>query len=66
MKDLVKNFIEQVRLHPDTGDYINLAHAVRGENYTPELLRRAFVKLIPRDQYIWGEREGYIKHLFTL
>jgi hypothetical protein len=66
MKDLTRWFNWQVEAHPELGDYINLCYVVKGKKLDSNLLHKAFIKLINRNEYLWSERVEYIDYLSTV
>jgi hypothetical protein len=50
----------------DLGDYINLCYVIKGRHYKKEDLRKAFIKLVNREEYDWSERNDYIIYLSTI
>ena len=65
-KDLVRYYNYQKESHQELGDYINLAYVLKGRKFNKTDIRKAFLKLVSRDEYDFAEREEYIQYLFTL
>ena len=64
MKFMIKNRFEAIKFkHPELGDYIILCMAVKGMKYDKSLLRKAFLKLVSRDEYDFKERNEFIDYL---
>lgn len=64
--EIKRRFELQKQDRPDLGDYINLCYIIKGRNYNNKDLRKAFLKLINRDEYDFSEKEDYIKYLSTI
>ena len=59
-------FENQCQDHKELGDYINMCYIIIGRNYKKEDIRRAFLKLINREEYDFNERQDYINYLYVI
>lgn len=50
----------------ELGSYINLATIIKGRNYNKNDIRRAFLKLVDREEYDFKERQEYIDYLYVI
>lgn len=63
----IKRMFElQCQDRKELGDYINMCYIIKGRNYKKEDIRRAFLKLINRDEYLFEERQEYIDYLYEI
>ena len=64
---MIKNRFNSIKFdNPQLGDYIILCMAIKDMKYDKALLRKAFLKLVSRDEYDFSERNEYIKYLETI
>jgi hypothetical protein len=64
--EIKRRFEMQKKDRQELGDYINLCYVIKGRNYNKQDLRKAFLKLLNRDEYLFSEREEYISYLSTI
>lgn len=64
--EIKRRFEWQKDSNPLLGDYINLCYVIKGRHYKKEDLRKAFLKLISRDEFDMKEKEEYISYLSTI
>jgi hypothetical protein len=64
--EIKRRFQLQKESRKELGDYINLCYVIKGRNYNKKDLRKAFLNLINRDEYLFSEREEYISYLSTI
>lgn len=63
MKSIKARFEEQKKKNPGHGDYICLVNAVRGQNFTKNMIGRWFTKLVPKDEYAKKDKKSLIDQL---
>lgn len=63
MKQLTQTFNELQKLNQNLSSFICFGRAVKLVKPTKELLRRAFYKLVEKDDYRKAESEALLKHL---
>jgi len=66
MRSINRRFEEFKKINKNLSDYINLARAVRGQNFTRNMISRWFYILISKEEY--GEKDDVdiITHLAKL
>ncbi|MGB2580623.1 MAG: hypothetical protein WBC83_02915 [Minisyncoccia bacterium] len=48
------------------GDYINFAKTVKNQNFSKEMIRRWFTKLVPKEDYDQRDKKQLMGHLANL
>ena len=66
MRSLNRRFEEFKQTNTNLSDYMNLAKAVRGQNFTRNIISRWFHKLISKDEYGKKDDIDLITHLAKL
>ena len=65
MRSIKASFMRISKDNPDWGNYVCLAKAVSGRNFTQRFITDNFRKLIKKDDY-FGSKNYLIKHLVEL
>ena len=65
-KSILESFNAIAKNKPNASSYICFAEAIRGKKIKRSTLRRWFNKLVSKDDYGDGEREGTFEYLFSL
>lgn len=63
MKSIKARFEAFRKKNPGHGDYINMANAVKGQNFTKDMISRWFTKLVPKDEYAKKDKKSLIDQL---
>lgn len=63
MRSIRARFKEEERKNPNHGAYINLAKAIRGQNFSHNSVKKAFKQLVPKEEYEKSETLHLIYYL---
>ena len=63
MKELIKRFNRFQEEHPALGSVVVLSMSVENQNYSKELIQRAFNKLVSKEEYDASEKREIIASL---
>ena len=66
MKSIEARFMNLKEKNPGWGSYICIAGAMGGQNFSKNMVRRWFFKLMPKDEYLRSEAKGLINCLTNL
>lgn len=58
-----KEFLEAVRLNPYWSSFICFAETVKGRGVSKRVIRRAFDRMVDKDDYAKADRNGIINFL---
>jgi hypothetical protein len=61
--EIKRRYEVQADNHKELGDYVNMCYIIIGRNYKKEDIRRAFLKLVNRDEYDFSERHELLDYL---
>lgn len=64
MRSIKHRFDALEQKQPNHGSYINFSMAVSGQKYHPERLRRAFNKLVDKEDYSPDEKRALLQWLY--
>lgn len=64
MRSIKHRFDALEQKQPNHGSYINFSEAVSGQNYNHERLRKAFNKLVDKEDYSQEEKRALLQHLY--
>lgn len=65
MKELKKRFESFKEEHPSLGDVIIMSMAVESQEYTKEIIQRAFNQLVSKDEYEQDEKREIVESLIN-
>lgn len=63
MRSIKRRFEVFKKKNEGHGDYINFLGAVKGQNFSKDIISRWFTKLVPEDEYGKENREDLIRQL---
>ena len=63
MRSIQARFKKQERITPDTGAYVNLQRAVRGQRFLHRAIKKAFDDLVPEEDYDSKEKKALVEWL---
>ncbi len=66
MRSIEGRFLNLQKKRPAVSSLLNLAGAVKGQNFSVERISRALTRLVEKDDYAPRERPSILRHLVTL
>ena len=66
MKSIERRFNNITQGNPYWSSYVCFAEAVRGQNFSRQILHRWFNKLVDKNDYSRKEKKAILKHLEVL
>lgn len=64
--EIKRRYEVQADNHKELGSYVNMCYIIIGRNYKKEDIRRAFLKLVNRDEYSFDEKNELINYLYVI
>ena len=66
MKSIKARFEKNRKAEPNHSTYISLAEAINEQDFSKDRIRRWFKKLVDKEEYAEDEKEGVLKHLYSI
>ena len=63
MRSIQARFKQQEKITPSAGAYVNLQRAIKGQRFLFSEVKKAFIKFVPKDDYLGSERTGLLNWL---